>query len=128
MFITFNLAHRKPINTRHGGGSIKPVTISDPLIQTIGLMNENGLFGATGNCFSNVWEDGEWATGFQQNTSDAYYRVSVVGRGTISKVKFFINSFNDIDAGISATGNFGAIRIGLFSLDGTCKGQTAWLS
>ena len=101
--------------------------ISDPLIRTIGLMNENGLFGFGGNCYSNVWEDGEWDTGLQQNTTDAFYRVSVEGRGTITKVKFFINSFNDVDYGVSASGNFGACRIGLFTLDGTCKGQTAWV-
>lgn len=101
--------------------------ISDPLIRTIGLMNENGLFGFGGNCYSNVWEDGEWDTGLQQNTTDAFYRVSVEGRGTITKVKFFINSFNDVDYGVSASGNFGAVRIGLFTLDGTCKGQTAWV-
>lgn len=100
--------------------------ITDPLIQTIGLMNENGTMGFTGNAFSSVYADGEWATGFGQNTSDAYYKVSTIGRGTINKVKFFVNSYNDVDLGIAPTGNYGAIRIGLFTLDGVCKGMTAW--
>lgn len=100
--------------------------ITDPLIQTIGLMNENGTMGFTGNAYSSVYADGDWATGFGQNTSDAYYRVSTIGRGTINKVKFFVNAYNDVDYGISPTGNYGAIRIGLFDLNGVCKGQTEW--
>ena len=100
--------------------------ITDPLIQTIGLMSENGTMGFTGNAYSSVYADGEWATGFGQNTSDAYYRVSTIGRGTINKVKFFVNSYNDVDNGISPPGNYGAIRIGLFTLGGVCKGMTAW--
>ncbi len=100
--------------------------ITDPLIQTIGLMNENGTMGFTGNAYSNVYADGEWKTGLGQNTSDAYYRVSTIGRGTINKVKFYVNAYNDVDLGIAPTGNYGAIRIGLFTLDGVCKGSTAW--
>ena len=100
--------------------------ITDPLIQTIGLMNENGTMGFTGNAYSSVYADGEWETGLGQNTSDAYYRVSTIGRGTINKVKFYVNAYNDVDLGIAPTGNYGAIRIGLFTLDGVCKGMTAW--
>lgn len=99
--------------------------ITDPLIQTIGLMNENGTMGFTGNAYSSVYADGEWATGMGQNTSDAYYRVSTIGRGTINKVKFYVSAYNDVDNGIGP-GNYGAIRIGLFTLDGVCKGATAW--
>ena len=87
--------------------------ITDPLIQTIGLMNENGTMGFTGNAYSSNYADGEWATGFGQNTSDAYYRVSTIAHGTINKVKFFVNAYNDVDYGISPTGNYGAIRLGL---------------
>lgn len=100
--------------------------ITDPLIQTIGLMNENGTMGFTGNSFSSTYADGEWGTGFGQNTSDAYYRVSTIGRGTINKVKFYVSAYNDVDYGIAPTGNYGAIRIGLFDLNGVCKGQTEW--
>ena len=89
-------------------------------------MNENGTMGFTGNAYSNLYADGEWETGFGQNTSDAYYRVSTIGRGTINKVKFYVNAYNDVDYGIAPTGNYGAIRIGLFDLNGVCKGQTEW--
>lgn len=100
--------------------------ITDPLIQTIELMHENGTMGFTGNAYSSVYADGEWGTGFGQNTSDAYYRVSTICRGTINKVNFYVSAYNDVDYGIAPTGNYGAIRIGLFYLNGVCKGQTEW--
>lgn len=99
--------------------------ISDPLIRTINLMSENGTMSFTGSCYSNVFSAGEWEIGTSQNTTDAYYRITTDGRGTVSKVKFFVSILNGDDAYFGA-GSFGAIRIGLFDTSGNCKGQTAW--
>ena len=100
--------------------------ISDPLIRTINLMSENGTMSFTGSCYSDVYSAGEWEVGTSQNTTDAYYRVTTDGRGTVSKVRVFVSILNGQDLGVSANGYFGAIRIGLFDTNGNCKGQTAW--
>lgn len=98
--------------------------VSDPLIKTVSLLSESGKNHITGSCWSSVYEEGEWGTGFNQNTSDSYYRLIPDARGTVSKVTFYVANINGEDAYYG--GDAGAIRIGLFDADGVLKGSTAW--
>lgn len=98
---------------------------SDPLLMTTSLMTENGTMAFTGSCWSSTEADGAWETGYSQNTSDAYYRVRTMGRGTVSKVSVYCAQYGGDDL-FYGSGSFGAIRIGLFDLAGNCKGMTPW--
>lgn len=98
--------------------------VSDPLIKTISLLVENGVNEYTGSCWSTTFADGEWGSGYSQNTTDSYYRLIPDARGTLSNVTVYVNQINGEDAYYG--GYAGALRIGLFDASGTLKGATAW--
>jgi len=85
--------------------------IENPLLMTTFLMNENGNVGFTGADWGS--STGAWNS-YGINTSTYYFRVTTLGRGTVSKMKAW--NYNGT----------GKMRVCLMSLDGTIKAQTPW--
>ena len=100
--------------------------VADPLIRTLDLLAENGTCELTGTCWSSEGsiEGGNWG-GIEQNTTDSFYKIVPLSRGTVAKAAVYIAQVNGTDS-YYGSGNYGAIRLGLFAADGTLKGQTAW--
>lgn len=100
--------------------------VADPLIRTLDLLAENGTCVLTGSCWSSEGsiEGGNWG-GLEQNTTDSFYKIVPLSRGTVTKAAVYIAQVNGTDS-YYGSGNYGAIRLGLFAADGTLKGQTAW--
>lgn len=100
--------------------------VADPLIRTLDLLAENGTCELTGSCWSSEGsiEGGNWG-GFEQNTTDSFYKIVPLSRGTVAKAAVYVAQVNGTDS-YYGSGNYGAIRLGLFAADGTLKGQTAW--
>lgn len=89
---------------------ITEAVIENPLLVTTFLMNENGNLGFTGG---NWGGDGSWNS-YGCNNTTRYYRVTTLGRGTVSKVKLW--NYN----------GSGKIRVCLMNLDGSIKAQSEW--
>ena len=100
--------------------------VADPLIRTLDLLAENGTCELTGSCWSSEGsiEGGNWG-GLEQNTTDSFYKIVPLSRGTVAKAAVYIAQVIGTDT-YYGSGNYGAIRLGLFAADGTLKGQTAW--
>lgn len=100
--------------TKNGNGQlvadVMESVIDNPLLVTTFLMNENGNCGFTGGNWGGT---GEWNT-YGINTTTRYYRVTTLGRGTVSKVKVW--NYN----------GSGRVRICLMTIDGTLKAQSEW--
>jgi hypothetical protein len=88
-------------------------TIENPLLVTSFLMSENGNKALTGSKWDGT---GEWNTA-GQNVTSLYYRVTTLGRGTLSKCKFW--NYNNQNGD-------GKIRICLMNADGSLKAQSPW--
>ena len=99
--------------------------LSDPVILTTSLLTETGDVALTGSCWSATFTDGEWG-GFGQNTSDKYFKLLPLSRGTITRATIYVTNVHSVDAGVG-DGNYGAVRLGLFDENGVLKGQTEWV-
>jgi len=82
----------------------------NPILMTIFLMNENGNLGFTGSHWAG---DGSWNS-YGINITTRYYKVSSLGKGEISDVKFW--NYN----------GSGKIRICVMNSDGSIKCQSNW--
>lgn len=99
--------------------------LSDPVILTTSLLTETGDVALTGSCWDSTYANGEWG-GYGQNTTDLYFKLMPLSRGTVSRATIYITNIHSSDAGVGA-GNYGAVRIGLFDENGVLKGQTGWV-
>ena len=82
----------------------------NPILMTVFLMSENGNLGFTGAYWAG---DGSWNT-YGINNTTRYYRVTSLGMGKVSHVKFW--NYNGT----------GKIRLCVMNLDGSIKFQSEW--
>ena len=99
-------------------------TDADPVLLTASLLTENGVAQFTGTCWSSVQSEGDWG-GNSQGTTDKYFKLLPLARGTVSKATVYVGYVNGQDP-FMGSGSWGAIRVGLFTEAGVLKGSTDW--
>lgn len=115
--------------TRVGNKLVLDVTQADnadPVLLTSSLLTENGTIAITGTCWAAADNEagGAWG-GTEQGSTDKYFKLLPLARGTISKAMVYVAFVNGADPFMGA-GSYGAIRVGLFTAGGVLKGATTW--